>query len=353
MSLSRTVLNLIAATLRSRARQHTEVPPENPRILVIRRNRMGDMICTLPLLHALRKHYPTAHLAVACDPPGAPIAGACEAVNEVIVLKPGWNRWQAVIRNAAQLQDYNWVIATKGGFDLRLAALARLTNATRRIGFESVTNQISDYYTDAVALPQNPHDEHQIETALRLLQPLGLSDCAVDLTLALPQSAQEFAAALLTKPPFAQAPRFMLINISSTTSLKFSSDDFVSLARRLLEATDFIIGFVSAPADQPKAQELAARIASHRVIAVNTPGPLELAALLKHATFLLTPEGGAAHLAAAMNTPALVLWSEGPFQKWHSRGARHTFVRHEPEEAMIPQERVWRALQPYLILPSR
>ena len=78
----------------------------------------------------------SAHIAVACDPAGTAIAQACDAVNEVIVLNPGWSRWQAVIKNAARLQNYDWAIAAKGGVDRRLATLTRLTNAAVRVGFE-------------------------------------------------------------------------------------------------------------------------------------------------------------------------------------------------------------------------
>ena len=35
---------------------------DDPRLLVIRRNRMGDMICTLPLLRVLRTHFPGAEI---------------------------------------------------------------------------------------------------------------------------------------------------------------------------------------------------------------------------------------------------------------------------------------------------
>src|ERR1700761_6141682 len=128
MSLPGTFLNFVAATLRVRtSRQPAE--PGVTRILVIRRNRLGDMIYTVPLLHALRRHNPGAHISVACDPPGAPIAESCEAVNEVIVLADGWNPWQAAYKNAAALQDFDIVIAAKGGFDRRLGVLTRLTNA--------------------------------------------------------------------------------------------------------------------------------------------------------------------------------------------------------------------------------
>jgi len=348
MSFTRTALNLIALPLR-RYRRHTPRPsPHDPRILVIRRNRLGDMIYTLPLLHALRRHFPQAHLTVACDPTGAPIAQACAAVNDVIILDPGRNRWQAVIKNAARLQDYDWVIAAKGGFDRRLASLARLTNGAIRVGFERRMDRPSAYYTDPVALPQNPHEEHQIETLLRLLRPLGLAkmnDFTIELSLRLPESSLQFAEKLVAKPEF---HRFMLLNLSSTVRLKFRDEDFIALASRILAESDLTVGFAAAPADQAKAQALASQMASERVVAVATPGPLDLAALLPHAAFLVTPEGGAAHLAACVRAPALVLWSEGPFQKWASRGVGHVYVRAEDNEPLIPLEQVWTALQPLL-----
>ncbi len=343
-----TLLDFIAFLPRSCRKQPSRKNPSDPRILVIRRNRMGDMIYTLPLLHALRRHYPQAHLTVACDPAGAAIAQACAAVNEVIVLKRSWLPWLALLKNAARLQDFDWVIAAKGGFDRRLAVLTRLTNAAIRVGFVPRTDRPSDYYTDLVALPENPFDEHQIETLLRLLQPLGVltvNTYAVNLSLAVPESSRQFAESHLTQ--FGFTPIF-LINISSTVKLKFREEDFVALITQILASTDFIVGLVAAPADQPRAVELAAQMASGRVLALATPGPLDLAALLQKAVCLFTPEGGAAHLAAAVGTPAVVLWSEGPFKKWHSRGTNHVFVHAEEKEKTVPLERVWQALQPLL-----
>jgi ADP-heptose:LPS heptosyltransferase len=344
-------LDLAAKALKVNQRHQPQVSPANPRILVIRRNRMGDMIYTLPLLYALRRHNSNAHIAVACDPLGAPIAGACPAVNEVIVLKAGWNPWLSALKNAARLQNFDWVIAAKGGFDRRLALLTRLTNAALRVGFERRPERASKYYTDPVALPDDSLEEHQIETLLRLLKPLGMlnrTGYAAELGLTLPESSREFAAEVLSQPPFSQASSFMLINISSTVRLKFREEDFIALTKRVLGATNLAIGLVAAPVDQAMAEEVAVCMGSKRIIAVETPGPLDLAALMQQAAFIVTPEGGAAHLAATVDTPALVLWSEGPFQKWYSRGRRHAFVHAQPDEAAIPVDRVWQALQPFL-----
>jgi ADP-heptose:LPS heptosyltransferase len=322
------------------------------RVLVIRRNRLGDMICTLPLLHALKRHFSSVHLVVACDEPGAPIARACDAVDETIVLEARGFLWLRLLRDAKRLQGFDWVIAGKGGFDRRVASLTRLTNGIRSIGFAENDAAGFAYFTDPVTLPADVR-EHQIETQLRLLAPLRAAQDSpfLDLSLAIPASAQSFATDCLARLNW--SAEFMLINISSTSRLLFRDEDFLELIAQVLGTTALAIGFVAAPADQAKAGVLAGSAGSKRVAAIPTPGPIELAALLRRAAVFVTPEGGAAHLAAAMETPAVVLWSEGPFEKWRSRSEWHLFVRAETGETTIAWERVLAALKSLLAEPSR
>ena len=173
MSTSQFILDLAASPLRLRRKHRPRVSPTDPRILVIRRNRMGDMIytCRFCMLETslFARSY---HCGMRSG--GAAIAQACDAVDEVILLESAWNPWLALWKNAARLQDFDWVIAAKGGYDRRLAVLTRLTNAAIRVGFVRRVDRPSACYTDAVALPEILFDEHQIETLLRLLRPLGV-----------------------------------------------------------------------------------------------------------------------------------------------------------------------------------
>jgi heptosyltransferase III len=343
--MSALLVRALAASLLLGHRHDSRISCDDPRILVIRRNRMGDMICTLPLLRTLRRRFPAGHLAVACDAAGAPIAQACSAVDRVILLRPGLNRWTALVGNARGLQEFDWVIAAKAGFDKRLAFLTRLTNAARRIGYENGT--ASKFYTDPVAIPADLWRIHQIEATLGLLAPLGVEVPVYpvpDLQLDLPAAAIAFAEALA---PFWKDRRLVLVNVSSTSPLRFRDEDFAALVTELSSRADLAVGLVGLPADLPRAHRLAEATAG-RARVLPTPGPLELAALVGQAHLLITGEGGAAHLAAAMGTLAVVLWSEGPFEKWYSRGPRHAFVRLEPGEGLLPLDRVRAALAPYL-----
>ena len=341
--MRRALLALIASLLQ---RNDPSSPHGRPRLVVIRRHRLGDMLYTLPLLHALRRGLPQAHLAVACDPPGAPIVRACGVVDQVIVLGSRWSRWISLLNNATRLQGFDVAVAAKGGFDLRLATLARLTNAGMRIGFEPPVSAPSAFYTHPVSPPPDPHAEHQIETLFRLLAPLNLSSPTFQadmLRLTVPAESRDFARRLLEASPFAGSS-FALINISCNRPVQFGIGDYEEIIRHFLDKTSLAVGIVSAEPDRATARELAGRFSTGRVAAVATPGALDLAALLESASLFLTPEGGAAHLSSATQTPTVVLWS-GHYGKWRPRGERHVLVEAAAHESAIPVDRVWQAAE--------
>jgi heptosyltransferase-3 len=334
------------------ARHHRpRVACEDPRILVIRRNRMGDMLCTLPLLRVLRIHFPAAQISVACDEPGAPIAKACTAVDRVILLNTTWTRRMPPVFNAVHLQNHDWVIVTKGGFDRRLARLAPLTHAAVTVGFEDAAPGHSDFYTHPVVLPlEAALNQHQIETQFRLLQPLDISVPRFEqnmLDLRLPESALRFARTRLAAPPFSTGRGFAVVNLSCNRPVGFDLEDYARVIGHLLKATDLSVMLVGVERDQVRLSQLASRLSSSRVAPVRTEGALELAALLKQAALLLTPEGGAGHLAAAMQTPTVVLW-QGAHGKWRPRGPRNVLVPGELPSGAYDVEKVCGAIDSLL-----
>lgn len=320
--------------------QNTQPTPQ--RLLVIRRNRMGDMICTVPLLHALRRRFPSTHIAVACDREGAPIARACPAVNHVHVLTRGW---LSLAVNVLHLRGYDAVIAVKGGFDRRLGMLARLTDTPMRIGFHHAAGQRpSKLYSHPVPLP--PAQEHQVDTCLRLLAPLGVTDFAADFTLRLPDETTAFALETLRAHRQPQHRFVVVVNASSNREFPLPEKQLAALIHRLAEELHALVAISSLPAEgeRAKAQHLARAAKSNSVFVLETPSPLHLSAVLAQSGLVITPEGGVGHLAAAMGTPAVILWSEGPFEKWRTRAENHRFVRLDGKEAKPSPEAIWQTV---------
>ncbi len=341
---------IMGAPLRLARRHPPRVACDDPRILVIRRNRMGDMLYTLPLLRVLRAHFPAARISVACDASGAPIADACPVVDQVIVLNTTWTRRMPPAFNAVHLQDHDWVIVAKGGFDRRLARLAPLTHAAVTVGFDDAFPGQSDFYTHPVRMPVDAASEHQIETQFRLLQPLDIPAPRFDpgmLELRLPEDALRFARAQLAKRPFSAGHGFAVVNMSCNRPVAFKLEDYAAVIGHLLETTDLAVALVGVEADQVRRGQLALLCGSPRVALVPTPSPLDLAALLKEAALFLTPEGGAAHLSSATQTPTVVLW-QGAYGKWRPRGMRHVLVPADVSSEAFEAEKVCAAIDSLL-----
>jgi heptosyltransferase III len=62
------------------------------KILVIRRDNIGDLVCTTPMLSSLRRHFPDAHLAVLVNSYNAPVLAGNPDIDEVCVYQKAKHR---------------------------------------------------------------------------------------------------------------------------------------------------------------------------------------------------------------------------------------------------------------------
>ena len=67
------------------------------RLLVIRTDRLGDTVLTLPGVMALKKALPDAQIDMCCSPGLAPLVDCCSAVSEVLPWKPEFSGFAVVL----------------------------------------------------------------------------------------------------------------------------------------------------------------------------------------------------------------------------------------------------------------
>ena len=63
-----------------------------PRILVIRRDNIGDLVCTTPLIFALRERFPRAHIAALVNTYNEAVLERNPAVDAVYAYEKGKHR---------------------------------------------------------------------------------------------------------------------------------------------------------------------------------------------------------------------------------------------------------------------
>jgi lipopolysaccharide heptosyltransferase II len=152
------------------------------KILLVRLRLIGDVVFTTPVIRALRRRYPHAHLSYLVEPAAAPIVTGNPHLTDVIVApKPaGLARVTADIRLASALRRTGYDIAIDLHGGPRSGWLTWASGAPRRIGYDIKGR--GWMYTTRVDRAPDLRPRHSVRNQWDLLAPLGIEppDPAID-----------------------------------------------------------------------------------------------------------------------------------------------------------------------------
>ena len=168
------------------------LPQQFSKILVIRRDNIGDLLCTTPMLSALRRRYPAAHIAVLANDYNAPVLAGNPDVDKVYAYTKAkhsaaskWHaRWSELklyleLRHAA----YELVIHANPSPHPRTGRLAKFLRAPYRLGVISSDNGPRDAHFNIGIPAQDVRGTHHVEKVFSLLAPLGITGSPGPMTL--------------------------------------------------------------------------------------------------------------------------------------------------------------------------
>jgi heptosyltransferase-3 len=307
------------------------------KILVVRRNGIGDMICALPLLRHLRAAYPAARIDVLASARNAPILEGVPLVERVLVYRRGAGLMRNHYFNLRRLlgpvreERYDLALAANGGFSKLVAVITYATGIPRRAGFVPRGGHALDFcFNLAVAEPEQR--EHQVERCLRLLEPLGIAREGIDLSFALEPAHEAYAQHVLHGHCLRER-QYVLFNASASRAASaWPPAAFAAVADGLERRHGLAALVCGLPQDRAALEATGLPVAE-------TPSVRHFAALVRRARFLMCGDGGPMHVAAAMGTPAFVLFSSTTDpQAWGPWGVPFAWLRsHGAVEEIAPR----------------
>jgi ADP-heptose:LPS heptosyltransferase/cell division protein FtsW (lipid II flippase) len=339
-SLAVLMLGLGVAAFRRRASQAPTA------ILVIRDDNIGDLICTTPALQALKARWPRATIDVVASPynraavDGLAFLGTVWAFEKAKHTDSGAGRHLLRRRQFSLLMQmrarkYDLLVCARP-FRARQRVMSVLVRADKVVAFGS-------RWDPTIDCAVHPPEAHHVEQVFALLRPLGLSGPPPKLVVASPGRVRRPASAALGLHLSARRPR-----------QRWPVDHHVTLIRRALAETDLRILIFWAPGtpdrsahpgDDELAQEVLREVASDRVSAVPT---LDLSALIygmAECELFLCSDGGAMHVAAALEIPQVCLFGDSPPSRWHPWQAPHRVLQSTTGDVRdIRVDSVWSAL---------
>ncbi|MCL6621680.1 MAG: glycosyltransferase family 9 protein [Syntrophobacterales bacterium] len=324
---------------------------EPRKILLIRRDNIGDLVCTTPALAALRRAFPRARLALLANTYNAAILAGHPDLDALYTLrKPKhtperaraavlWENFRVFWRIRRERFD---VALACGSFTPTLAHHAFLTGATMRLGY--VRRPLPfPWFTHPLAEPGEPC--HEVEKVFRLLTPLGVTGPPGPLRLFPdPEELARFRAVAAAHPAAAGRP-LVAVAISARGAKKcWPLDRFSELIGALLEEGRVGVVLLWAPgaADNPlfpgdddAAATLRARF-GQALLAYATPRLPALVAALFGVALAVTPDTGSLHIAAAAGKPTVALMPPENVAGWHPWQTPSRVLTHPAGVAAIP-----------------
>lgn len=306
------------------------------RILIVRLSHLGDVVCSVGMLHALHDAYPSAEIGWVVQREYAELLAPLPGLSQVFPFDRRGGLG-GLLRLRRVLRGFRPELCVDAQGNLKSALVDWLTGAPRRVGFARSEWQEA---LGSVAVPERalPSGAAHLVARVRHLAshvaPEGLFETGLALT---PEELRAGDERLDTSLHSASAP--ILLHLSSPGDTRgWPLEHWEELARRLLRAGRPVL-CLSGPAEEREGRELASRLegaVARGTLAhwIGQKGLRQLAGLFGAAARrggrLIACDSGPMHLAWAAGLAVSVL--EGPQSAertgpWPPRGGAHEELR--------------------------
>ena len=340
---------------------------QRPKILIIRRDNIGDLVCTTPAVAALRKHYPDAEIAALVNSYNAGVLQGNPNLDRVFVYQKLKHAGSIASRFKA-VSDRLKLIAKLRRWKPDVTILAKASyerhglNFAQQIGAKNIIGYVPNDLTQAKGLPDirlaTPEFTalHEVEAVNGLIKPLGIEDALGPLQV-FPDA--NTVAELIQKLP--AAPKRIALHISAREpERRWGIENFISLSQHILQTqpeTQILLFWSPGKADDPyhpgddeAAGQLMQAVQGQHLVPMPTQNLTELIAALSLCDLFIGTDGGALHLAVGLNKKILAFFENLPqkLNHWYPwqvpNRVVHSSNPSRPDISFISQTQVQEAL---------
>lgn len=283
--------------------------PSPPRILVIRRRYLGDVVLLGSLFRNLRLHWPGAHLAALVEASYAGILALNPDVDAVLPLPAGILAWPGFIR---RVRAAGFTLVLDIDNTEKTALIARLSGAPFRLALHHGDHplRLGSLYSHSVHDPAVEHEAQPIsEYYLKALAPAGVPIAVRDIRLV----PREGDVAEWRRFVGAQG-RTLLVHPGSRSPMRiWPAERFAAVCDQVQDDLGAQVVLVGGPSERALVAQIRGLAKTH-LLAIDAPPSLpRLAALARASSALLCHDSGPMHVAAAVGTPVIALYgSQNP-----------------------------------------
>jgi ADP-heptose:LPS heptosyltransferase len=327
------MLALVRGCLWERAR-----PQLVQNLCIYRVGNLGDILCALPAINMVRQAYPQARLTLVTSPGKKGMPGALELLGGAPWLDDLFVYYQEDIRTwrqrwnlAKQLRQKKfdvWIefpsdLATFGVL-MRNMVLAKMAKARWAQGWHVNTIQWG-----ARAQSEGKVFPSEVDRLLHLAEGLGIPAVPPQFLLAL---TAEHACAVDSELQSAVPPETSMVAIApgaKRPANKWPLDRYAEVAEALTAQGYFVL-LLGGANDHEACARITSRVGDGVLNLAGRLSVLQSCEALRRCAFAICNDSGVQHMAAAVSTPCISIFSVRDMRgKWRPYGSQHVVLEKE------------------------
>lgn len=304
------------------------VPPES-NILILRLRSLGDLVLETPAIAALRAWRPDLHIHVLVEPRFAAVFEGNPAVSKVLLS-------QGFAETAQDLRKHRFAIVFNQHGGPRSALLTSASGAAAKVCWKGF--QFSFLYNVLVPDTEEFYGKtavHTVEHRMSQFYLVGLPRGPIPRAQVFPQrdAVESVTRTLAGQGIGPDAPYAVLQPGARLPGMRWPAEKFAEIARWLRSEHGTVSVVNLGATDEAVAENVRSLMRDCAVIP-NSLDVRELIALVAGARIFIGNDSGPAHIAAAAQRPAVVIYGSTNPAQWHpwqtEYRAIHTNAVFEP-----------------------
>jgi heptosyltransferase-2 len=289
-------------------KKNRTVPIIFKRILIVRTDRIGDVLLSTPVIKAVREKYPHAFIAMVVSPYAKDIVEGNPYLDEVIIYdKEGKHKsWPRSIKFARNLEKKRFDLAIVLHPTNRAHLLSFLAGIPKRVGYD---RKLGFLLTDRIPHTKERGEKHELEYNLDLLRYLKIDVKDKNLFMPIKKESEEWVDDLFKQEGIKAQDKLLAINpAASCPSKVWHHERFAEVADELAQKYGFKILVVSGSKDLLIAQNVIKNMRSSVVSLAGKTSVSQLASLLKRCSLFISNDSGPVHIASGVGTPVISIF---------------------------------------------
>ena len=278
------------------------------KILIVRLDKIGDLVLSTPAIKAVHDAYPNSHITVLVRPYAREIVDGNPYVNEIITYdKAGGEK--GFLKNIRFILNLR-----KKRFDLALILHPKnrthiflfLAGIPERVGYDK---KLGILLTKKIPHIKQYGLKHEIDYTLDLLRYVGIEPKDKSLHVPIKKESEKKISDIFTKNGISGTDLVIAIHPgSSCPSKRWRVEHFAKVGDLLALNYKAKIVIMAGPKDKGFGDKTAELMESNPLNLSGKTTIADLASILKHSHLFISNDSGPVHVACAVGTPTIAIF---------------------------------------------